>query len=189
MVLAECDVAWAYRRLDLATELAQLEHSPVDLITASALLDLVAEPWVARLLAWRRRTGAALYLALTYDGRCVWEPRLPLDDAMLELVNRHQRADKGFGPALGSDANRCLRNLVKDADGSIVGGRSDWVLGPRDQRIQDELLSGYARSAVEMAPSRSAEIGEWTRSRRSLVAANASRLAVGHEDLLILPGG
>ena len=102
--LAGCGVAWVYRRLDLAADLERLADTPVDLITSSALLDLVAEPWLERLAAWRRRTGAALYMALTYDGRCAWEPRLPFDDAALDLVNRHQRTDKGFGPALGPKA-------------------------------------------------------------------------------------
>jgi hypothetical protein len=187
--LAGCGVAWVYRHLDLAADLERLSDTPVDLITASALLDLVAEPWLERLAAWRRRSGAALYMALTYDGRCAWEPRLPFDDAALDLVNRHQRTDKGFGPALGPKAAPCLRALLSKAEGTLGTGPSDWVLQPGDQQIQDALLSGYAKSAAEAAPSRVPEIAHWARQRRGLIAANASRLVVGHEDLLLLPEG
>ncbi|MFL5338288.1 MAG: methyltransferase domain-containing protein [Geminicoccaceae bacterium] len=187
--LAKCSVPWNYRRTDLAADLQQLAGMSVDLITASALLDLVAEPWLARLAAWRRRTGAALYMVLTYNGRCAWEPREPFDDAALDLVDRHQRIDKGFGPALGPGAASCLRGLLGEADGTLVSGPSDWVLQPSDRRVQEELLSGYARSAAEMAPSLAPEIADWVRRRRSLIAADASWLAIGHEDLLLLPGG
>ena len=183
--LAGCGVAWAYRCLDLALDLDRLVEEPVDLITASALIDLVSEPWLAGLLAWQHRAQAALYLALSYDGRCSWAPPLPFDEVVLALVNRHQRTDKGFGPALGPDAARRLRELSKDAE----AGTSDWVLEPCDRAIQNELLTGYTQAALAIAPSRTVEVAQWAHHRRRLMAAAASRLTVGHTDLLLLPGG
>ena len=72
------------------------------LVTASALLDLVSEEWLRSLAARCRESGAALLFALSYDGRIQCSPDEPEDAAIRELVNQHQRTDKGFGRALGS---------------------------------------------------------------------------------------
>jgi hypothetical protein len=68
----------AYWRLDLARDLEALGAKPVDLITASALLDLVSADWLARLVGLRARLGCALYVALTYNGRIEWDAGGPI---------------------------------------------------------------------------------------------------------------
>jgi hypothetical protein len=185
--LAGAGAAWSYRRLDLARDLELLEAEEPHLITASALLDLVAEPWLARLAALRARTDAALHVVLTYDGRIGWDPPDPADDLVTELVNRHQRTDKGFGPALGPDAVPALRRLLADAPGDLAVKRSDWLLGPGDREIQSALLAGYAEAATSISPSLAAEIAAWRDRRARLVADGMCSLTVGHLDLLFLP--
>ena len=76
---------------------------PAGLITASALIDLVSAAWLEELAALVRQTDCGLYVVLTFDGRIDWQPAHPLDLAVRNLVNRHQRTDKGFGPALGPE--------------------------------------------------------------------------------------
>jgi hypothetical protein len=180
-------LAWTYRRLDLARDLERLEAERPDLISASALLDLVAEPWLARLAALRARADAALHVVLTYDGRIGWDPPDPTDAAVAGLVNRHQRTDKGFGPALGPDAVPALRRLLADAPGELLVARSDWRLCPRDREIQSALLAGYAEAATAISPLVAAEIAAWRDRRARPIADGASRLTVGHLDLLFLP--
>ena len=60
--------AGAITELDLAADLETLAEADADIITASALLDLVSAEWLDRLVAWRRSSRAALYIALSYDG-------------------------------------------------------------------------------------------------------------------------
>jgi SAM-dependent methyltransferase len=187
--LAGTGVTWAYRGLDLARDLDRLEAERPDLISASALVDLVAEPWLARLATLRARTGAALHVVLTYDGRIAWNPPDPTDASVAELVNRHQRTDKGFGPALGPEAVPALQRLLAGAEGDLLVERSDWRLGPDDREIQSALLAGYAEAARCISPSLAAEIAAWRNRRARFVADGASRLTVGHLDLLFLPAG
>ena len=47
---------------------------------------------------------------------------------MRALFNRHQRRDKGFGPALGPTAATMLARLAAAAGARVVVGRSDWRL-------------------------------------------------------------
>ena len=75
-----------------------------DLVTASALLDLVSEYWLGALAAMCREKQSVVLFALSYDGRITCSPTEPADEAIRSLVNRHQRTDKGFGPALGPGA-------------------------------------------------------------------------------------
>lgn len=173
----------SYRRLDLAHELEAVATLQPDLITASALIDLVSSSWLAELATIVRRLDCALHVALTYDGRIAWTPPHPLDAGLRALVNRHQRTDKGFGPALGPDAAAELARLLPGAELA----RSDWQLGPEDARIQEELMAGYAAAALSLAPGERRAIEGWERVRLTEIRAGRSSLTIGHLDLLRLP--
>jgi trans-aconitate methyltransferase len=87
--------------LDLNRGLDAALESPIDLVTTSALLDLVSETWLERLAVMLAAQSIPFYAALSYDGRIDLAPHDPFDAAITAAVNVHQRTDKGFGPALG----------------------------------------------------------------------------------------
>jgi hypothetical protein len=175
----------AMRRLNLAT----VTDGPDEifeghgLVTASALLDLVSDRWLRAVAARCRSTGAAVLFALTYDGRMHCAPDEPEDSVVRELVNAHQRMDKGFGPALGPTgcgaAERCFTRLGYH----VERAPSQWVLERDTDRLQHQLIEGWAGAAAEVAPDLSAAIASWKAKRLAHVAAGRSRLLVGHEDL------
>ena len=154
------------------------------LVTAAALLDLVSAKWLEALA---RRTTAALAhvcFVLTYDGRSVCTPADSEDAAVLALFNRHQRGDKGFGPALGPAAASAATSAFARRSYHLSVRPSDWRIGPRDAAMQHALLDGWLGAALEMAPDRAGELTAWHDRRRGLVAAGSSALSVGHVDLV-----
>ena len=154
------------------------------LITASALLDLVSRDWLRDLATRCTRHGAAVLLALSYDGRMIGEPEDPEDATIRDLVNRHQRTDKGFGAALGPDATVCAVEVFEGLGYHVKTSASDWVLtGTASSELQRQLIEGWAAAAVEIAPGRSAVIEGWRTRRLAHVAAGRSMLRVGHQDL------
>jgi SAM-dependent methyltransferase len=160
------------------------------LVTASALLDLVSARWVESLASACRVSGAAGLFALTYDGRIDCSPEEAGDDEVRHLVNEHQRHDKGFGPALGPTACAVAAECFGALGYSVEREASDWHLEPDAGELQRQLIEGWSRAAVQMAPDRSAFIREWTDRRLAHVLEGHSRLVVGHEDLAVwLPGG
>lgn len=181
--LAQATVGWHYRQLDLAIDLERSVDGGVDLITASALLDLVSEAWLERLVKLQRRTGAALLLVLSVDGRIAWTPMEADDRSVSEVVNWHQLTDKGFGPALGARAVEVLHGLLAEAAGDVLLSPSDWMLGHADQELQLALLAGY----VEVAAGTVEGLDAWAARRRRLIATGESSLTIGHQDLLFLP--
>lgn len=153
-----------------------------DVVTASALLDLVSEPWLAALVAACADVRASALFALTYDGRIACEPAHPLDARVRDLVNRHQRSDKGFGPAAGPDATTIAARLFTVAGYRVWCRASDWWLDG-DPDLQHALVEGWADAAVEIAPGEAAAIEGWRTARRAAIAAGLSRIVVGHQDL------
>lgn len=169
------------RQGDLAGDLTSLIPDGTDLVTASALIDLVSQAWLARLAARVREIGCAMLVVLTYDGRIAWEKETAQDAAARELVNRHQRGDKGFGTALGPDAPGALAALL---DG-VQSAPSDWEIGASEDAMRTALVEGWADAAAEIAPpGRGAEIAAW----RASAATEPRALIVGHADQLWLPG-
>jgi len=155
-----------------------------DLVTASALLDLVSETWLRALAAECRAAGATVLFALTYDGRSQCDPQEPEDDAIRELMNQHQRQnDKGFGRASGPDAVDATERCFADAGFHVTREPADWVLTPDARELQRQLVEGWASAAREMAPERTSMIDDWLRRRLAHIAAERSRISVGHEDL------
>lgn len=183
------DVAASYRRADLVEELEALFEEPVDLVTCSALLDLVSAAWLERLVRIVQARDFALLAVLSYDGRVSLEPAHPFDRALIALVDRHQRTDKGFGPALGPEAGIVLARALHGAGDQPLLALSDWSAGPADRALQAALVEGWAAAALEIAPERAAAIGSWREERLAAIAAGRSRCRVGHVDLLRLPRG
>ena len=77
--------------IDLVRDLEAALDGPLDLVTTSALLDLVSE-FLARTARDRSRVrGLLSYAALSYDGRVTFEPSDALDAAIIAAVGNHQR--------------------------------------------------------------------------------------------------
>ena len=173
--------------VDLAHDLEAALDGPADLVTASALLDLVSAEWLERFVIETAARRLPVYAALTYDGRVELDPVDPLDKAIIASVNRHQRRDKGFGPALGPMAAAAAIERFRNAGHTIVQGLSDWVFAPHDRAIQREVISGWASAAEDMDELPLAKIADWLTRRRDFIAAGRSRIRVGHVDIFARP--
>lgn len=163
-----------------------------DLVTASALLDLVGVGWMEEWVDACRRAGCLVYVALSYDGTVRWErpDDGARDDAeIIAAVNAHQRRDKGTGRALGPDAAGTAEALFRAAGYRTRRVPSPWRLGPEDAALARALTDGWAGAAREMLPHDAARVDAWAERRRDTIASGRFRLIVGHEDLLALPAG
>jgi hypothetical protein len=179
--------ARAYVEGDLATGLEALLTPPVEIVTCSALLDLVSLSWLRRLVARVRELRAALLTVLSFDGRIELHPSHPLDAEVIALVDRHQRTDKGFGPALGPTATDVLVELLRGHGAGTLTRRSDWELKAEAGSLLKELLAGYAEAAVALEPGSRVAVEAWLDWRLARVAAGEACARVGHQDLLWLP--
>ncbi|MCG6984955.1 MAG: class I SAM-dependent methyltransferase [Thiocapsa sp.] len=175
------------RRLDLAGSLSELPIGRSGLVTASALLDLVSEDWLARLVERCAEVHVPLLMALTYDGRVALEPELSLDRDMIEAVNAHQRRDKGFGPALGPAASIRLERLARSHGYRVEVRSSDWMIPPSERHLQAALIRGWCEAARRQTPSRATAILDWEAQRLVAVDSGCSRIRVGHRDVLAIP--
>ena len=158
-------------------------------VTASALLDLVSKPWLLALAARCRAEGALALFAITYNGRFACSPSDAEDEAVRNLMNRHQKTDKGLGGrAAGPDAGAVAEQCFLQAGYRVRREPSDWILGPADRDVQRLLIDGWADAATEMAPDRAPAIARWRARRLAHVEAGRSRVVVGHDDLAAWPG-
>ena len=168
--------------LDLNRDLEAALDGPIDLVTTSALLDLVSEPWLDRLAVETLARSIPIYAALSYDGRIEISPRHSFDAAIIAAVNAHQRGDKGFGPALGPIAASAAIARFQSLGCSVVRGTADWVVGPLDREFQLEIFAGWASAARDMPSVAQADTVEWLTFRRDEVDSGRSSLRVGHVD-------
>jgi hypothetical protein len=169
--------------VDISYDLEAALDGPIELVTTSALLDLVSAAWLERLAVETAARRLPVYAALTYDGRAVFEPADVLDVAMTQAVNRHQHGDKGFGPALGPTAAAAVVRQFEAVGYFVVEGQSDWTFGPQDREIQLEFLTGWATAAREIGQVPLSDIIGWLTRRRDHVTSGCSSIRVGHVDV------
>lgn len=169
--------------LDLTGDWERLDFQGVQLVTASALIDLASAEWLERLAHRCREAQAAVFIVLTYDGTLGWEPALPGDETVCAWVNRHQHTDKGFGPALGPQAAPAFKALLERLGYQVDLRPSPWRLEPEQAALQSALLDGWTAAVREIAPEAADGLNEWAMQRRRLIEQGHSRVRVGHWDL------
>jgi SAM-dependent methyltransferase len=175
---------------DLGRGLAGIAIGQPQLVTASALLDLVSAHWLENLIHDACDVGAAVLCALTVDGRTEWDPPDTADVAVHRLFALHQRRDKGFGPALGPSAGAHAGQCLAAAHYTVVQADSDWVIDaaggqPHTPAMLAAMVDGMADAAIAQRPEAFGPVRAWQARRVALLGR--TRLRVGHQDLMAVP--
>jgi len=190
VVIHAGDARWRFaaHRQDLARHGAIEGIERCDGVSMSALTDLAAAPWIDTLVAQLAPRRRPILAVLVVDGRREWCPAAPEDALIHGAFARHQRGDKGFGPALGSDAPDYLAARLAAAGYAVSTAPSDWRIGPDERGMLAAIIAGEARAAAEAQPDAAAAIAAWQARREVELAMGALSLRVGHRDVLGVPG-
>lgn len=152
------------------------------LVTCSALLDLLTRAELESLGAALARAPALL--SLTVTGAMELSPPDPLDSALLEAFNEHQR----HGGRAGPDASQALTQLLDEAHSSVWTAETPWLVGRDDDaEFVSQFLHDRVAAATEQEPSLSSVSGKWLERRLAQLADRSLTISVGHRDLLIIP--
>jgi SAM-dependent methyltransferase len=169
-----------FQRIDLARDLERTLEIEADLITASALFDLVSDDFIATIAAEVVRRKASFYTVLTYNGLQRWTPKHEADGALASAFRSHQVRDKGFGAAAGPIAPVLLAAAFDEAGYNVLEGDSAWRLEAGDEALVAELIKGFANAVTETSLVAETKVAAWLRVGRT-------GALVGHTDTLALP--
>jgi hypothetical protein len=167
------------------TRLESADLAGAALITASALLDLLAEDELPRLLEVCVGVGCPMLLSLSVVGRVALDPPYPLDSRVAAAFNAHQRRAVQRGRLLGPAAPDLAVAECDRMGVEVIAAPSPWQLGPEQGDLIEEWFAGWLGAACEQEAELAAQTADYAQSR--LAQARAGRLAVnvGHVDLLI----
>jgi len=161
------------------SETSEVWPDETQLITASAVFDLVSTPWVSEFIKILRRRNTSLLATLTFNGKMNAEPHHDLDEAMFNAFRAHQRTDKGFGAAAGPDAVSLLRDGLIEAGFTVAEGESPWILGNDNRALMEETLKGIAFAAMEIGHVEKRDADAWLNDR----LRGTQQFIVGHTDI------
>ncbi|WP_417518080.1 glycosyltransferase [Marinobacter sp.] len=157
------------------------------LVTASALIDLVSEVWLAALVKEVVSKQAAVLVVLSYTGRFALSPTHEQDDLVRELVNQHQHGDKGTGAALGPDAAAALAEKLALGSYEVQIKETPWRLTGKDAKLAEMLMAGWVAAAKQRSPDAIAILDGWFATRKQQLEAGELEITVCHQDVLGLP--
>lgn len=181
-------VVLSTRAMDLA-QTGDLAFAGVNLVTASALLDLVSAHWIDDVVSRCARHGCTVLFALSYNGCIRWTPADSDDDSVRLAVNAHQTRDKGFGPALGPTAATHAIARLEHHGYRVRKWTTPWRLGPESTLLQGALAEGWCQAATQQAPEQASRFRNWLERRQRRIDTRQSALEVGHTDILGEPPG
>jgi hypothetical protein len=171
------------------TRLSAGDLAGADLVTASALLDLLTAEELRVLIDVCTAAGCPALLTLSVVGRVELTPADPLDARVAAAFDAHQRRTTARGKLLGPDAVTAAVQGFRRAGSEVLVRPSPWRLAAPQAALAGEWLAGWVGAACEQEPGLAAATALYT--RRRLADARASRLVVRveHADLLTLPAG
>jgi hypothetical protein len=174
------------RRRDI-TRLGPAELADADLVTASALLDMMTADELDRLVTTCAGPGCPVLVALSVTGRVEITPSDPIDRAVTDAFNHHQRRTIGTRTLLGPDAVGAAATAFGRLGREVVLRPSPWRLGPAQRALTTEWFTGWLRAACEQRPELEAVVGDYRQRRLAAAAAGRLAVTVHHQDLLVRP--
>jgi SAM-dependent methyltransferase len=175
------------RRRDI-TRLDPEELTGADLVTASALLDMLTADELERLVATCAAAGCPVLITLSVIGRVDLAPADPLDHRVMDAFNAHQRRATSTGRLLGPDAARAAEDGFRRLGHDVVVRPSPWRLGPDRSELAAEWFTGWLGAACEQRPELREAAEEYRRRRLSEADAGSLSVTLHHRDLLARPG-
>lgn len=161
------------------------EHlAGADLVTGSALLDVLTAATADRVAAACAQLSAPLLVTLTVTGRVRLEPADPLDADLSAAFNDHQRRATRSGRLLGPGAAGHVAERLRATGAEVLTAPSPWLLGSADTALIAAWLDGWVGAAVEQAPALAGRAMGYRRHRQAEIAAGQLRVTVEHRDLL-----
>ncbi|WP_017582086.1 class I SAM-dependent methyltransferase [Nocardiopsis valliformis] len=153
-----------------------------DLVTASALLDLLTREELEAVAGAVAEAGCAALFTLSVVGRVELFPSDPDDPALAKAFNEHQRRADRLGP----DAVGAAGEVFAELGYGTSSFPSPWRLCPERIPLTTAWLRGWVGAALEQDPQAAAtgylerRLGECERGELGVV--------VHHTDLLVIPG-
>jgi hypothetical protein len=169
------------------TRLHPHDLADATLITASALLDMLTEDELARLVAVCVGAECPALLTLSVVGRVDLTPADPLDLRVEAAFNAHQRRTSQAGRVLGPDAVAVALEEFGRLGAEVLVRPSPWRLGPLQAGLAAEWFTGWVGAACEQQVELAAETKAYTRRRLAQARAGQLAVTVDHADLLVLP--
>ncbi|REC95830.1 class I SAM-dependent methyltransferase [Kushneria indalinina] len=175
--------------------------SKTDIVTASALLDLVSSPWLETLTARCASHQCAVWLAMSINGDNALIDRdgnhgdadlLAMDQQVQALIRAHQQRDKGFNGALGTQAPEVAATLLEEAGYQVTRTSAPWQLdcaSPDQALLAQALVQGWLEAALEQASDQRQALKQWHDRRQQDIAHGRLVITVGHTDLFAVPEG
>jgi SAM-dependent methyltransferase len=176
------------RRQDI-TRVSADDLRGADLITASALLDLLTHQELDRVVGAGVATGCPLLFSLTVVGRATLTPTDPLDPAIGQAFNRHQRRRVDGGRLLGSEAPAVAVAALRRAGHTVLTMPSPWLLTAAENPLLLAWLDGWVGPAVELRPDLAGPAAGYLERRGAQADRGLLAATVRHLEILALPGG
>ena len=174
------------RRSDI-TQLRADDLAGADLITASALLDLLTGDELAGLVAVCAAAGCPVLLTLSVVGRVELTPPDPLDEHVAVAFDAHQRRVTQRGRLLGPDAAPAAVEAFGRLGAEVLVRPSPWRLGASEADLASEWFTGWLAAAREQQTDLAAVTEDYARRRLVQAAGGQLAVTVDHTDLLVLP--
>jgi SAM-dependent methyltransferase len=187
------DVTVETRQCDIAGLTAQ-DLAGADLVTASALLDLLTADEVDGLAGACAGAGCPALLTLSVIGDIDLEPIDQFDDEITAAFNAHQRRTIGHRRLLGPDAVEVAVAAFARRGIPTAVRASDWRLDAGSRELLVEWFDGWLGAACEQRPELAGPdvaggARAYARTRLAQASDGALRVVVRHQDLLAGPVG
>lgn len=155
-----------------------------DLVTCSALLDLLTAAELDELAEVLARHRTPALFSLTVDGTSRLDPAHPDDGVVASAFNAHQARDGRPGPnAVDHLTARCAA-----AGLSVRRADTPWLLDAGSAPLVARFMTERSAAAVEARPELSEVAAGWLTARLASLDAGDLRVRIGHVDLLIGAG-